>query len=73
MNKPRAIDVYTKEAYDLVRDILYASGSSINNFSLHKTRQAMYDIAQKHLDAHEEKTSDIIIREYEEGERGIQR
>ncbi|MGB9154389.1 MAG: hypothetical protein WCD70_15025 [Alphaproteobacteria bacterium] len=38
------------EAEALVRDILYASGSSLDFFSMEKTRSKMFSAAQAHID-----------------------
>jgi hypothetical protein len=39
------------EAEALVRDVLKASGSSLDFFSLEKTRREMLEAADKHLNA----------------------
>ncbi len=41
----------TPEAEALVRDILHASGSSLDFFSMEKPRREMFAAAQAHIDA----------------------
>ena len=50
MSEPKTITT-SPEAEALVRDILEASGSSLDFFSLEKTRRKMLEAADKHLNA----------------------
>ena len=50
MSEKPVTQTTSPEAEALVRDILQASGSSLDFFSLEKTRRAMFEAADKHLD-----------------------
>ena len=50
----------TPEVESLVRDILRASGSSLDFFSMEKTRQAMFAAAKKHINAAYERGTNAL-------------